>query len=179
MSRIGKKPVPIPAAVKVAISGQRVEVQGPKGALFHTVPSSLTVEVVDGHLWVRRTGESRTARALHGLTRSLVANMVQGVKEGFEKKLEIVGIGYRAQLSARALTLNLGYSHPVIYQIPEGIQVEVDRQTQITVRGADKAMVGQVAAEIRGFREPDPYKGKGIKYVSEVIRRKVGKTGAK
>jgi large subunit ribosomal protein L6 len=105
--------------------------------------------------------------------------MVHGVKEGFEKKLEIVGIGYRAQLSGRALTLNLGYSHPVVYQIPEGIQLEVDRQTQLTVRGADKAAVGQVAAEIRGFRKPDPYKGKGIKYVNEVIRRKVGKTGAK
>jgi large subunit ribosomal protein L6 len=179
MSRIGKKPVPIPSGVKVAVVGQTVEVQGPKGALSHTVPASLTVEVGDGHLLVRRAGESRTARALHGLTRSLLANMVLGVKEGFEKKLEIIGIGYRAQLAGRALTLTLGYSHPVIYQIPEGIQVEVDRQTQITVRGYDKAAVGQVAAEIRAFRKPDPYKGKGIKYSNEVIRRKVGKAGAK
>ena len=179
MSRIGRKPVQIPSGVKVAITGQRVEVQGPKGALSHTVPPSLTAEVVDSHVWVRRATEGRAVRALHGLTRSLVANMLQGVKEGFEKKLEIVGIGYRAQLSGRALTLNLGYSHPVIYQIPEGIQVEVDRQTQLTVRGADKAMVGQVAAEIRAFRKPDPYKGKGVKYVNEVIRRKVGKAGAK
>ena len=179
MSRIGKKPVPIPSGVKVAITGQRVEVQGPKGVLSHTVPHPLGLEMAGGSLWVRRTGESRTARALHGLTRSLVANMVQGVKEGFEKKLEIVGIGYRAQLSGRALTLNLGYSHPVIYQIPEGIQIEVDRQTLITIRGADKARVGQVAAELRAFREPDPYKGKGIRYVGEVVRRKVGKAGAK
>lgn len=179
MSRIGKRPVPVPPGVKVSISRQHVEVQGPKGTLSHTIPSALAAEMVDGNLWIRRTVETRTARALHGLTRSLVANMVQGVKEGFEKKLEVVGIGYRAQLSGRALTLNLGYSHPVVYQIPEGIQIEVDRQTQLTVRGADKAVVGQVAAEIRGFRKPDPYKGKGIKYVNEVIRRKVGKAGAK
>ena len=179
MSRIGKRPVPVPPGVKVSISGQRVEVQGPKGTLSHTIPSALVAEMADGNLWIRRTVETRTARALHGLTRSLVANMVQGVKEGFEKKLEVVGIGYRAQLSGRALTLNLGYSHPVVYQIPEGIQIEVDRQTQLTVRGADKAVVGQVAAEIRGFRKRDPYNGKGIKYVNEVIRRKAGKAGAK
>jgi len=137
------------------------------------------VELADGQLIVRRASDSRQAKALHGLTRSLLANLVHGVRAGFEKRLEIVGIGYRAQFQGRVLTLSLGFSHPVVYPIPDGIQVEVERQTQITIRGIDKGLVGQVAANIRAFRPPDPYKGKGVKYADEVIRKKLGKTGAK
>lgn len=179
MSRIGKKPIPVPKDVKVAVHGKVVEAQGPKGGLSHTVHEQLSVELSDGQLVVRRASDDRRAKALHGLHRALLANMLRGVREGFEKRLEIVGIGYRAQLQGRLLTLSLGYSHPVVYPLPEGIQVEVERQTQITVRGIDKALVGQVAADIRALRRPDPYKGKGIKYADEVIRKKLGKTGAK
>jgi len=179
MSRIGRKPIIVPPSVKVAIEGQTVKVEGPKGKLVHTVPQSLNVSDSDGQLVVGRTGDHRSVRALHGLTRSLLANMVQGVTAGFEKKLEIVGIGYRAQLQGRNLQLALGYSHPVLFPLPEGIQAEVDRQVVITLRGADKALVGQVAANVRALRPPEPYKGKGIKYTDEVIRRKVGKAGAK
>jgi len=179
MSRIGKKPIPVPQAVKVAVEGQTVRVEGPKGALSHAVPASLTVGFEDGQLLVARRAEHRTVKALHGLTRSLLANMVHGVKEGFEKKLEIVGIGYRAQLQGKNLVLAVGYSHPVVFSLPDGIQAEVERQVLITLRGFDKALVGQVAAKLRALRPPDPYKGKGIKYADEVIRRKVGKAGAK
>ena len=179
MSRIGRKPIKVPSNVKVAIEGQTVKVEGPKGKLAHTAPQSLKVSHSDGQLVVSRAGDHRSVRALHGLTRSLLSNMVQGVTAGFEKKLEIVGIGYRAQLQGRNLQLALGYSHPVLFPIPEGIQAEVDRQVVITLRGADKALVGQVAANVRALRPPEPYKGKGIKYVDETIRRKVGKSGAK
>ncbi|MBI4611616.1 MAG: 50S ribosomal protein L6 [Candidatus Rokubacteria bacterium] len=180
MSRIGRKPIPVPHGVKVVIEGRTVRVEGPKGKLAHAVPETLTVSLEDGRLGVARASDHRSVRALHGLTRSLLANMVQGVKEGFEKKLEIVGIGYRAQLQGGALQLALGYSHPVVFPLPEGIQAEVDKQTAITLRGADKQLVGQTAARLRDLRKPDPYKGKGIKYVGEVIRRKVGKkAGAK
>ncbi len=175
MSRIGRKPIPIPPGVRVVVEGREVRVEGPKGKLSHSVPGVLTVAVKDGQLEVGRTADQRSARALHGLTRSLLANMVHGVSQGFERKLEIVGIGYRAQLQGRTLQLSLGYSHPVIFPLPEGIQAEVDRQVLITVRGADKALLGQTAARLRALRKPDPYKGKGIKYVEEVIRRKVGK----
>ena len=179
MSRVGKKPLPIPKDVKVTVQGQVVEVRGPKGSLSHTVPEPLAVELADGQLVVRRASDDRRAKALHGLHRALLANMLLGVRQGFEKRLEIVGIGYRAQLQGRALTLSLGYSHPVVYPLPEGIQAEVERQTLITIRGIDKGLVGQVAANIRAFRPPDPYKGKGVKYADEVIRKKLGKTGAK
>lgn len=180
MSRIGRKPILIPPGVKVAIEGQTVRVEGPKGKLAHAVPESLTVSLQDGRLSLGRSSDHRTVRALHGLTRALLANMVQGVQTGFEKKLEIVGIGYRAQLQGRALQLALGYSHPVIFPLPEGIQAEIEKQTLVTLRGADKQLVGQTAAKLRALRKPDPYKGKGIKYVTEVIRRKVGKkAGAK
>ena len=175
MSRIGRKPIPLPPGVRVTVEGREVKVEGPKGTLSHSVPSVLTVSLKDGHLHVSRSVEHRAARALHGLTRSLVANMVQGVSQGFERKLEIVGIGYRAQLQGRNLQLTLGYSHPVLFPLPDGIQAEVDRQVLITLRGADKALVGQSAARLRSLRKPDPYKGKGIKYAEEVIRRKVGK----
>lgn len=178
MSRVGRKPIPIPPDVQVAVEGQTVRAAGPKGKLAHVVPEALTVSLEDGRLTVGRSSDHRAVRALHGLTRALLANMVQGVKEGFEKRLEIVGIGYRAQLQGRVLQLALGYSHPVSFPLPEGIQAEVDKQTLITVKGADKALVGQTAAKLRGLRKPDPYKGKGIRYVTEVIRRKVGKKAA-
>lgn len=179
MSRIGRKPIAIPKEVQVAVKGAQVEVQGPKGKLGLTVHDLCSVQVADGSIVVRRGAEHRTARALHGLTRALVANMVRGVTEGFEKKLEIVGIGYRVQLSGKTLTFSLGYSHPIIFPLPEGVQAEVDKQTLITLRGVDKHLVGQTAAQIRSLRRPDPYKGKGIRYADEVVRKKVGKTGAK
>jgi large subunit ribosomal protein L6 len=180
MSRIGKKPIPVPQGVTVAVEGQTVKAEGPKGTLSQTVPGSLSVTVEQNVLTVGRSSEHRTVRALHGLMRSLIANMVHGVKDGFERKLDIVGIGYRAQLQGKSLQLALGYSHPVIFPLPEGIQAEVDKQVSITIKGADKALVGQTAAKIRELRKPDPYKGKGIKYSDEHIRRKVGKkAGAK
>jgi large subunit ribosomal protein L6 len=179
MSRIGRKPILVSQGVKVAVEGQTVKIEGPKGTLSHTVPSVLTVGLENGRLVVGRSADHRTARALHGLTRTLLANMVHGVKDGFEKKLEIVGIGYRAQLQGRNLQFSLGYSHPVIFPLPEGIQAEVEKQTLLTLKGADKGLLGQTAAEIRALRKPDPYKGKGIKYADEVIRRKAGKAGAK
>lgn len=179
MSRIGKKPIAIPKGVQVAVTGGHVEVQGPKGKLALSVHDICSVKVADGTVVVSRTGDHRTAKALHGLTRALVANMVRGVTEGFEKKLEIQGIGYRVQLAGRALTFNLGYSHSIVFPVPEGVQVEVDKQTLITLRGVDKYLVGQTAAQIRALRPPDSYKGKGVRYAGEVVRKKVGKTGAK
>ncbi|HET7876886.1 MAG TPA: 50S ribosomal protein L6 [Methylomirabilota bacterium] len=180
MSRIGKKPIPVPQGVKVAVEGHTVRVEGPKGKLAHPVPESLFVKMDGGTLTVERSSDERNARALHGLTRALLANMVQGVKDGFEKKLEILGIGYRAQLQGRALQIALGYSHPVVFPLPEGITAEVEKQVSITLRGADKALLGQTAAKLRGLRKPDPYKGKGIRYAGEYVRRKVGKkAGAK
>lgn len=178
MSRVGRKPILIPKGVTVAVEGETVRVEGPKGKLSRMVPAALTISLQDSRLLVQRSSDHRTVRALHGLTRALLANMVQGVTEGFEKKLEIVGIGYRAQLQGRALQLTLGYSHPVIFPLPEGIQAEVDKQTSVTIRGADKELVGQTAAKLRALRKPDPYKGKGIRYVGEMIRRKVGKKAA-
>lgn len=178
MSRVGRKPILIPKGVTVAVEGETVRVEGPKGKLSRVVPAALTVSLQDSRLLVQRSSDHRTVRALHGLTRALLANMVQGVTEGFEKKLEIVGIGYRAQLQGRALQLTLGYSHPVIFPLPEGIQAEMDKQTSVTIRGADKELVGQTAAKLRALRKPDPYKGKGIRYVGEMIRRKVGKKAA-
>jgi len=180
MSRIGNKPIPVPQGVKVIVDGNTVRAEGPKGKLSQSVPESLSVKLESDVLTVARSSDHRNVRALHGLTRALLANMVHGVKEGFERKLDIVGIGYRAQLQGKNLQLALGYSHPVIFPLPEGVQAEVDKQVSITLRGADKALLGQLAANLRGLREPDPYKGKGIKYAGEHIRRKVGKkAGAK
>ena len=180
MSRIGKKPIPVPQGVKVAVEEGMVRAEGPKGKLSQSIPSSLSVTMESDVLTVARSSDHRNVRALHGLTRSLLANMVTGVKDGFERKLEIVGIGYRCQLQGKALQLALGYSHPIVFPLPEGIQAEVDRQVAITLRGADKALLGQTAAKLRALRKPDPYKGKGIKYADEHIRRKVGKkAGAK
>jgi large subunit ribosomal protein L6 len=180
MSRIGKKPIPVPQDVKIAVDGNTVRVEGPKGQLSQRVPDNVSIKVEAGVLTVDRNSDHRNVRALHGLTRSLLANMVHGVKDGFERKLEIVGIGYRAQLTGKNLQLALGYSHPVIFPLPDGVQAEVERQVSITLKGADKALLGQVAAKLRALRKPDPYKGKGIKYAEEHIRRKVGKkAGAK
>ena len=180
MSRIGKKPIPIPPGVKVQLDGMTVRAEGPKGTLSQLVPAGLTPRVADGSLVIERSGEDRRVRALHGLARALVANMVTGVKVGFERRLEIVGIGYRAQMQGRSIQLALGYSHPVLFPLPEGVTAEIDRQTAITLRGPDKAVLGQTAAKLRALRKPDPYKGKGIRYSGEVVRRKVGKkAGAK
>jgi large subunit ribosomal protein L6 len=180
MSRIGKQPIPIPPGVKIQVEGATVRAEGPKGKLAQPVPAGLTPRVADGTIVIDRGGEDRRVRALHGLARALVANMVTGVKDGFERKLEIVGIGYRAQVQGKSLQLALGYSHPVLFPLPDGVSAEIDKQTAITLRGADKALLGQTAAKLRALRKPDPYKGKGIRYAGEVVRRKVGKkAGAK
>jgi large subunit ribosomal protein L6 len=178
MSRVGKAPIPIPQGVELKQAGSTVEVKGPKGSLSHTIPEGISLQVADGEVHVKRKGDAKRVRSLHGLSRTLIANMVMGVTEGFEKGLEIVGIGYRANVQGKNLQLSLGYSHPVIYPVPEGIEVEVEKQNKITVKGIDKQQVGQVAAEIRSFRRPEPYKGKGIRYVGEQVRRKAGKAKA-
>jgi large subunit ribosomal protein L6 len=179
MSRIGRLPIPIPEAVKVDVRDQTVSVQGPKGSLNLAVHPGMQVQVKDRQVLCGRPSDEKFYKALHGLTRSLIANMVAGVVKGFERKLELVGVGYRANLLGQNLSLALGYSHPVIYPVPQGIRIEVKDQTQITVSGIDKQLVGAVAAKIRSFRPPEPYKGKGVKYAEERIRRKAGKTGAK
>ena len=180
MSRIGKQPIPIPQGVKVQVDGSTVRAEGPKGKLSQPVPAGLTPKMADGTLVIERGSEERHVRALHGLARALVANMVTGVKDGFERRLEIVGIGYRAQMQGKSIQLALGYSHPVLFPLPDGVTAEIDKQTAITLRGADKALLGQTAAKLRALRKPDPYKGKGIRYAGEVVRRKVGKkAGAK
>jgi len=179
MSRIGRMPVTVPKGTKVSLDGELFVAEGPKGKVSEKVISGIVVEIGEGQIDVKRTGESGDLRSKHGLMRALVANAVQGVTEGFEKVLEIKGVGYKAEVQGRAVNFTLGYSHPVIYAIPEGIDVEVDaKANRVTVRGARRQSVGQVAAEIRSLRRPDPYKGKGIKYADEVLRRKVGKAGA-
>ena len=175
MSRIGRKPIVIPQGVKVHVDGATVHAEGPKGKLAQPVPAGLSARVDGNQVLISRQGDERRERALHGLTRALVANMVSGVKDGFVKKLEIVGIGYRAQMQGRAIQLVLGYSHPIVFPLPEGVTAEIDKQTAITLRGPDKAVLGQTAARLRVLRRPDPYKGKGVRYAGEVIRRKVGK----
>jgi large subunit ribosomal protein L6 len=175
MSRIGKQPIPVPAGVTVAIELERVTVNGPKGELSERINRDINVEQVDGELRVTRPTDRGEHRALHGLTRTLIANMVTGVTDGFEKRLEIQGVGYRAQLKGRDLELALGYSHPVPVKAPDGIEFEVPQPTRIVVRGASKQQVGEVAAYIRKQRKPEPYKGKGIRYEGEYVARKVGK----
>jgi large subunit ribosomal protein L6 len=175
MSRIGRKPIPLPSGVDVSIAPGRVAVKGPLGALEQDVPQRITVEQRDAELLVTRPTDRGEDRALHGLTRTLVANMVEGVTKGFEKRLEIQGVGYRAQLKGVDLELALGFSHPVEVKAPDGIAFEVPQPTQIVVKGIDKQRVGQVAAEIRSVRPPEPYKGKGVRYSGEYVRRKVGK----
>ena len=175
MSRIGRAPIPIPDGVTVDISGQRVVVTGPKGELRHTVVEPIRIAEQDGALVVTRPTDRGPHRALHGLSRSLVANMVEGVTDGFERQLQIVGVGYRAQLRGQSLELAVGFSHTVTIDPPEGISFEVPAPTQVIVRGIDKQAVGEIAAQIRAVRPPEPYKGKGIRYAGEVVRRKVGK----
>jgi len=175
MSRIGKQPIPVPAGVSVSISPGRVMVNGPLGELTQEVPQRIAVEQEDGELRVTRPTERGPDRALHGLTRTLVANMVEGVTKGFEKRLEIQGVGYRAALRGTSLELNVGYSHSVVMNPPEGISFEVPTPTEVAVKGIDKQKVGQIAAEVRKVRPPEPYKGKGIRYQGEYVARKVGK----
>jgi len=175
MSRIGRQPIPVPAGVSIAIDPGRVMVNGPLGELTQQLPVRMTVERHDDELVVTRPTDRGEDRALHGLTRSLIANMVEGVTKGFEKKLEIQGVGYRATLKGTSLELNVGYSHPVVIDPPDGISFEVPVPTQISVKGVDKQQVGEIAAKIRKTRPPEPYKGKGIRYEGEYVRRKVGK----
>jgi large subunit ribosomal protein L6 len=175
MSRIGRKPVAVPDAVEVSIAPGNIAVKGPKGELTQTYSQDMTVSQEDGTILVARPTDRGEHRALHGLTRSLIANMVEGVTDGFEKRLEIQGVGYRAALKGRNLELALGFSHPVSIEAPEGIEFEVPQQTEIIIRGIDKQLVGQVAADIRKRRPPEPYKGKGIRYRDEQVLRKVGK----
>lgn len=176
MSRIGRAPIPVPAGVEVTISGSHVRVTGPKGSLERDLPAAITVRSDDGVLLVERPDDERNHRALHGLTRSLVNNMVVGVTAGFQKDLEIVGVGYRAIAKGpTTIELAVGYSHPVVVEAPEGVTFEVPAPTRLTVKGTNKEVVGQVAADIRAVRKPEPYKGKGIRYAGEVVRRKAGK----
>ena len=175
MSRIGKQPIPVPSGVDVTIDGATVTVKGPKGELKQTFSELITIEKQDDSIVVTRPDDGREARSLHGLTRTLVANMVQGVSEGFSKNLEIVGVGYRAVLKGSDLELALGFSHPVVVRPEPNISFEVPAPNRITVRGIDKQRVGQVAAEIRAWRKPEPYKGKGVRYEGEYVRRKLGK----
>jgi large subunit ribosomal protein L6 len=177
MSRIGRLPVSIPAGVDITVTGQDVTVKGPKGQLGLTVPEPITVEQADGTLEVKRPNDERDSRSLHGLTRSLINNMVLGVTEGYEKKMEIYGTGYRVAAKGANLEFSLGFSHPVLVEAPEGITFAVENPTRFSVQGIDKQLVGEVAANIRKLRKPDPYKGKGVRYAGEQIRRKVGKAG--
>ncbi|ABI69609.1 50S ribosomal protein L6 [Syntrophomonas wolfei] len=179
MSRIGKKPISLPAGVEVSIKDNAISVKGPKGVLEWALPEGITVVQEGNELVVKRPSDIKQHRAMHGLSRALIANMVQGVSAGFEKKLELVGVGYRAQMQGKKLVISIGFSHPVEVEPPEGIEFEVPAVTRITVKGIDKQLVGNTAAHIRAIRKPEPYKGKGIKYENEVIRRKAGKAGGK
>ena len=179
MSRIGRKPIVIPTGVEVKIDGSNITVKGPKGTLDSKIHPMMTAKVENGEVVVTRPNDEKEARSLHGLTRTLISNMVEGVTNGFKKELEIQGVGYRAAKQGKNLVMNLGYSHQVIVPEIDGITIEVPAQNKVVIHGADKQKVGQFAAEVREKRPPEPYKGKGIKYVDEVIRRKVGKTGAK
>ena len=179
MSRIGKKPVPLPKGVDVTVDGTTVKVKGAKGELTHTFPAGMQIRVENGEVLIERPTEEKKDRALHGLTRALIANMVTGVSEGFKKTLEIVGVGYKAEKKGKNLVVSVGYSHPVEYPEPAGITLTAPAPTTIVVEGIDKQKVGQVAAELRQFRKPEPYKGKGIRYQGEQVRRKAGKTAGK
>jgi len=178
MSRIGRKPINIPKEVKVEINNDLISIQGPKGVLTQRIPERISLELKDNQLFVKRKSDDKLSKSLHGLTRSLIFNMVKGVTEGYSKELEIVGMGYRAELKGNHLVLYLGFSHPVNFPIPTGIKIEVPKPTQIKVSGIDKQLVGQTAAKIRDIYPPEPYKGKGIRYLGEVVRKKVGKAAA-
>jgi large subunit ribosomal protein L6 len=178
VSRIGKKPIPIPAGVQVSVKDASVSVKGPKGELSRNVNPLIGVAVQDGIVSVSRPNDSKFNKALHGLYRSLINNMILGVTKGYEKKLEIVGVGFKGEMKGKRLVLNIGQSHPIVFVPPESVAIACESPTLIKISGTDKELVGQVAAKIRSFKEPEPYKGKGIKYVDEVIRRKAGKTAA-
>lgn len=178
MSRVGKRPIPIPSGVNVVVKNDTVAVKGPLGELSLRFTSQVGVRVTDGEVTVTRVADDKQSLALHGTTRALIANLVKGVSQGFTKALEIVGTGYRAQLSGKSLVLQVGYSHPVNYAPPAGVEIAVESPTRLLVKGIDKEMVGRVAAEIRAIRKPEPYKGKGIRYEGEHVRRKAGKAGA-
>ncbi|MBD1840628.1 50S ribosomal protein L6 [Coleofasciculus sp. FACHB-64] len=179
MSRIGKRPINIPAKVQVSIEGQHVAVKGPKGELSRVLPSEVSIEQEGETILVKRRDESRAARQRHGLSRTLIANMVDGVSQGFQRRLEIQGVGYRAAVQGRNLILSVGYSHPVQIEPPDGVQMAVENNTNVVVSGIDKEIVGNIAARIRAVRPPEVYKGKGIRYAGEVVRRKAGKAGKK
>ena len=179
MSRIGKKPIPVPKGVTVQVASDAVQVKGPKGELRQPLPPGVIFALDDGQLTARLAREDKELAKFHGLARTLVANAIAGVTEGFKKELDIVGVGYRAEQKGKQVVFALGYSHPVVFDVPEGVEVAVSGQTHITVTGADRQKVGQVAANIRRLREPDPYKQKGVRYTGEVLKKKVGKTGAK
>ena len=179
MSRIGRKPIDLPKGVNLTIENDMATVKGPKGTLSQAISPAISIVQEEGQVLVTRASDAKQHRALHGLTRALLANMVEGVTNGFEKKLELVGVGYRAQMQGKKLVISIGFSHPVEVDPPEGIEFEVPAVTKITVRGIDKQLVGNTAADIRAIRKPEPYKGKGIKYENETIRRKVGKAGGR
>jgi large subunit ribosomal protein L6 len=177
MSRIGKKPIVLPAGVQVELKDGWVSVKGQKGALQRPLLEGIEMDQADGTITMRRRSDDKRSRSYHGLMRTLIANMVEGVSTGFQKKLEIIGIGYRSELKGGDLALFLGYSHPINFPLPAGISAEVEKQTMVTIKGIDKELVGQTAAKIRDLRKPDPYKGKGVKYAGEVLKKKAGKTG--
>jgi large subunit ribosomal protein L6 len=177
MSRIGKKPIVLPQGVKLELKDGVVSVEGPKGSLSRSLLEGIEMEITDEVVNLKRASDDKKTRSYHGLMRTLVANMVDGVSKGFEKKLEIVGIGYRSELHGNRLVFFLGYSHPIDFPLPQGISAEVEKQTLVTIKGIDKELVGQISAKIRNLRKPDPYKGKGVKYATEVLRKKAGKTG--
>ncbi|MCA9473885.1 MAG: 50S ribosomal protein L6 [Nitrospirales bacterium] len=179
MSRVGRKPIPIPSQVEVQVSQKEVAVKGPLGRLIWGLPHGVQAKVEDGHVHVSRVGGGAQLRALHGLTRAEISNQIEGVVNGYERTLELTGVGYRAQIQGQALTFNVGYSHPVLLNLPEGIRATVDKQTVVSLKGIDKRLVTQVAAEIRRVKSPDVYKQKGIKYAGEVLRKKAGKAGKK
>jgi len=179
MSRIGKRPIPVPAGVTVAISGSTVSVKGPKGELTRTLPGDIILAQENGEILVKRPSDEEKHKALHGLSRTLVANMVEGVTAGFQKTLEISGVGYKAEIKPYGVLLSLGFSHTIEYKSPDGVKISAPNPTTVLVDGSSKELVGQVAAEIRSFRKPEPYKGKGVKYKGEVVRRKAGKAGGK
>lgn len=179
MSRIGKLPVVIPDGVTVETSGGNISVKGPKGTLSRPIPPKVDVSIDDGNVVVKRASEERAAKAMHGLARSLINNMVEGVSKGYTKSLDIVGVGYKVEQKKEYLVFSLGYSHPIYYEVPEGLDAKIESATRVSVSGIDRQMVGQAAAVIRGFRPPEPYKGKGVKYSDEVIRRKEGKSGGR
>ncbi|NLN88271.1 MAG: 50S ribosomal protein L6 [Syntrophomonadaceae bacterium] len=179
MSRIGRKPISLPAGVEIKTENNIITVKGPKGLLSQSIHKDITIEQQDNELLVTRPSDVKRHRAMHGLTRALVANMVTGVTTGFEKRLEMVGVGYRAQMQGNKLVLNIGYSHPIEIDPPQGVEFEVPAVTRVTVKGIDKQLVGNTAADIRALRKPEPYKGKGVRYENEVVKRKAGKSGAK